>query len=61
MNAFQGQQYFYNIPRDTWFVRRMESENKDAFSLIGCTVAPGYDDEDIITKTFTEIEKELEK
>jgi predicted cupin superfamily sugar epimerase len=42
-------------------VRRLETEDAAGFALLGCTVAPGYDDEDIETKTYGEIVKELGK
>ncbi len=47
--------YFHVIPRNRWFVRRLESEDKSAFTLIGCTVVPGYHPDDIETKTYGEI------
>ncbi len=46
----QGHRYFHCIPRNRWFVRRLESQDKDAYTLIGCTVVPGYHQDDIETK-----------
>lgn len=51
----KGQRYFYHVPRDRWFVRRLESDNASDFALIGCSVVPGYSDEDIETMTYGEI------
>ena len=59
-NAENGERYFHSLPRDRWFVRRLESDNPDDFALIGCTVMPGYDPEDIETKTYGEIKAELQ-
>lgn len=54
-NPEEKQCFFYAIPRNTWFVRRLETSKPNAFTLIGCTVVPGYDDNDIETKTWGEI------
>ena len=63
-----GQTYFTFIPPGRWFVRRLEAgdvtdrgEREALFSLIGCTVVPGYDDRDIETKTLGEIRRGAEK
>lgn len=65
-NLDKGEKYFHALPRDRWFVRRLEvepgenPEDPGIYSLIGCTVVPGYDPEDIETKTLGEIKSELE-
>ena len=58
-----GQSYFLSVPRDVWFVRRLELEegSESDFALIGCTVVPGYHDEDIETKTYGELKQEFKK
>ena len=56
-DASRGQHYFYCIPRNRWFVRRLESDDPEDFALIGCTVVPGYHDDDIETKTMGQIRK----
>ena len=57
----QEHHLFYHIPRDIWFVRRLESKIEEDFALIGCTVVPGYDPQDIETKTYGEIVADLKK
>ena len=61
----EGEKYFHALPRNRWFVRRLEieagenPEDPKIYSLIGCTVVPGYHPEDIETKTLGEIRQEL--
>eukprot|EP00095_Tigriopus_kingsejongensis_P000205 maker-scaffold41_size498431-snap-gene-3.27 protein:Tk00205 transcript:maker-scaffold41_size498431-snap-gene-3.27-mRNA-1 annotation:"hypothetical protein L798_01404" len=56
-NPDEKQHLFQVIPRNTWFVRRLETEDPQAFTLIGCTVSPGYHEDDIETKTLREVKK----
>jgi len=43
-NIVQGETFHTVIKAGSWFASRCETEN--AFSLVGCTVAPGFDFED---------------
>ncbi|KAA2243696.1 cupin domain-containing protein [Chitinophaga agrisoli] len=43
-NVHQGEQLQLVIPAGSWFGARVDEE--DGFSLVGCTVAPGFDFED---------------
>jgi len=52
-----GQHYFHVIRRRQWFVRRLESPDPQAFTLIGCTVVPAYHPDDIETATLAEIQR----
>ncbi len=62
-----GHRLFYAIPRNRWFVRRLETkdcegrdfERGEDFALVGCTVVPGYDEEDIQTKKLTDLKSDF--
>jgi predicted cupin superfamily sugar epimerase len=43
-DMLQGQVPQYTVPRRTWFAARIIDNN--SFSLLGCTVAPGFDFDD---------------
>lgn len=40
-NIDEGEVFQYVIKKDQWFCA--EVENKNSFSLVGCTVSPGFD------------------
>jgi len=42
----QGEVFQYTVKANTWFGSRVKQEGK--FSLVGCTVAPGFDFEDFV-------------
>ena len=65
-NPEKNQSFFHTIARNLWFTRRLEvsdeeDKSEDIFALIGCTVVPGYHEEDIETKTFGELKASLKK
>lgn len=35
-----------NIPANTWFCAVVDNSNQDAYSLVGCTVSPGFNFKD---------------
>ena len=43
----------YVVPGGVWFASRVK--NKAEFSLLGCTVAPGFDFNDFVLPTFKEL------
>ncbi len=45
-NLEQGELLQYTIKRHTWFASKVNDEN--SFSLLGCTVAPGFDFADFV-------------
>ena len=40
-NLLEGETFQYTVKANTWFGSRVKSGGK--FSLVGCTVAPGFD------------------
>lgn len=53
----KGQSFTCVIKAGSWFGSRCEVEN--GFSLVGCTVAPGFDFEDFTLANRTELLKEF--
>lgn len=49
------QNYQHVVPAGYWFAATVEEEN--AFSLVGCTVAPGFDFEDFVLAERKELSK----
>lgn len=43
-NLEEGEQFQFTIPFNTWFAA--EVKDKNSFSLVGCTVSPGFEFED---------------
>ena len=50
-------QFHFCFPRRCWFTRLCLTENKDGFSLVGATVAPGFDFKDLETRTYGELKE----
>lgn len=38
-----GQVYQAVVPAGAWFASRCAADGNDAYSLVGCTVSPGFD------------------
>jgi len=47
------EEFHFPFPKDTWFTRVCEVEG--GYSLIGCTVSPGFDFKDLVTTPFKEL------
>jgi len=45
-NAENGEQLQAVVPAGCWFASRVDTQN--SFSLVGCTVAPGFDFQDFV-------------
>lgn len=65
-NLDEGEVLQFVIPKHTWFAA--EVNNKSSFSLIGCTVAPGFDFADFelakreeMVKKFPALKKIIER
>jgi predicted cupin superfamily sugar epimerase len=65
-NLEDGDLLQYTIKRYTWFASKVNNEN--SFSLLGCTVAPGFDFDDFVLaekasllKQFPQHEKVINK
>ncbi|PWJ42831.1 cupin domain-containing protein [Sediminitomix flava] len=44
---FENGEYFQAmVPAGAWFGARLADQNENAYALVGCTVAPGFDFED---------------
>lgn len=55
-NLDKGESFTCVIKAGSWFGSRCEVEN--GFSLVGCTVAPGFDFEDFVLANREELSKE---
>ena len=44
------EEFHFPFPKETWFTRVCEVP--DSYSLIGCTVSPGFDFKDLQTTAF---------
>eukprot|EP00088_Acartia_fossae_P027441 TRINITY_DN28200_c0_g1_i1.p1 TRINITY_DN28200_c0_g1~~TRINITY_DN28200_c0_g1_i1.p1 ORF type:complete len:153 (-),score=33.50 TRINITY_DN28200_c0_g1_i1:162-620(-) len=51
--------FHFCFPRDTWFTRLCEKE--DGYALVGASVAPGFDFEDLVTTEFQTLQHLLQK
>ncbi len=58
-NAEQGEQLQGIVPAGCWFASRVEQPN--SFSLVGCTVAPGFDFEDFVLAHRNELVAQFPK
>jgi len=52
------EEFHFPFPRDTWFTRVCETEG--SYSLIGCTVSPGFDFKDLVTCSYKEVKHLIE-
>lgn len=58
-NAEKGEQLQGIVPAGSWFASRVEQPN--SFSLVGCTVAPGFDFEDFVLAHRNELVAQFPK
>lgn len=58
-NIDKGERFQYVVKAGCWFASRPASP--ETFSLVGCTVAPGFDFEDFELARAAELEKEFPK
>ena len=50
-----GDHFHICLPRDRWFTRLCITDKEGGFTLVGATVAPGFDFKDLETKTYAEL------
>ncbi len=50
-NVDQGQTLQHIVPAGHWFAAHIPDSTQDAFTLVGCTVAPGFDFKDFTLAT----------
>ena len=54
-NPQKDEKFFQCLPTDRWFTRLCESDNPEDYSLVGASVAPGFDFNDLKTATYESI------
>ena len=50
-------QFHFCFPRQRWFTRLCLTDQADGFSLVGATVAPGFDFADLETRTYGQLQE----
>ena len=53
----EAEEFHFCFPRQCWFTRLCLTDNKEGFSLVGATVAPGFDFSDLETRTYGELKE----
>ena len=50
-------QFHFCFPKRCWFTRLCLTDKKEGFSLVGATVAPGFEFSDLETRTYGELKE----
>src|SRR4051812_48690739 len=58
-NLYKGENFVFFIEKGSWFGAELSDQSNNNFALIGCTVAPGFENADIELAKFEPLSKQF--